>query len=494
MGIAAQVDAYYSGKSIPDLFLYLTAGAAHGATLPNYPAHGAPEKEKSKVLISALITIGGFGLIAFSIGAFLSDWVSRTFFIGLEGEYLTIASRTMALFFISGIFRIFVSILHSYYDHVYQFFLPAALDLLLTILPIAFMLLLGDKLGVLSLPLGFLGASILIAGFLFAGLAKGFDIHWSLSLDFRALRSIITLLPPLALGSLAYKINAVIDRIFASGFVVGTISSLQYGYNPLYVIHAVVSVPISSALFPLFSQKILTNDFEDLRRIAAKALRLLMPINLWGMWILLFFRTEIITILYGRGAFDARAIELTSLALLFYSFGFSMFSANTIFLRIMMSAQDKAGLYTLGILSIALNLMGDWILGNYYQLAGIATTTSIVHIVWAFVAYFFIRKKIGNFVHRLDLTFLLVILAVSFGAVYTSNLGVRWLSSNYFIDLHPFIYNVLILGLGSAFSVLILTTILFLLRVPEIDLVLLEVKRVRIHFLEKLLRGRESLP
>jgi putative peptidoglycan lipid II flippase len=301
-------------------------------------------------------------------------------------------------------------------------------------------------------------------------------------------------LPPLALGSLAYKINAVIDRIFASGFVVGSISSLQYGYNPLYVIHAVVSVPISSALFPLFSQKFHTNDIEDLQRITTKALRLLMPLNLWGMWILLFFRTEIITTLYGRGAFDARAIELTSLALLFYSFGFSMFSANTIFLRLMMSAQDKAGLYTLGILSIILNLLGDWILGGYYQLAGIATTTSIVHIVWAVVAYFFIRRRIGDFVHRQDSTFFLLTLMTSFGAVFTSYLGVTWLASTYVIDLHPFIYNVLFLGLGSGASVVIYSFILFLLRVPEIDFILLEAKRVQIHFRNKVLRGRESLP
>jgi putative peptidoglycan lipid II flippase len=489
-GITAQVDAYYSGKSVPDLFISFTAGSAHGATLPNYPTQGSPEREKSRVMISALVSIGGFGLIAFSLGAILADQVSRVFFVGLEGENIIIASRTMAMLFIAGFFRIIVSILRSYYEHVYQFLIPAVLDLLLSLLPIIFVLLLGDQLGVLSLPLGFLGASILIAFFLFVGIIKQFDIHWSLSLDFGAIRRILTLIPPLALGSLAYKINAVIDRIFASGFVVGSISSLQYGYNPLYIIHAVVFVPFASALFPVLSQKILANDLEGLRRLTTKSLRLLMPLNLWGLWILLFFRNQIISLLYGRGAFDARAVEMTSTALLFYSFGFVVFSANSLFLKVMMSAQDRKGLYTLGVLSIGVNVVGDWVLGYYFQMAGIALTTSLVHFTWAVVAYLFIRKKIGNFISRKDLFFILNLTIISFLSVFLSYLGASWLVNTFLSGFSAFLNNLFILFLGSTASVVIFFIALYLLDIPEIDLFLVETKKIRLQLVKKVIARR----
>jgi putative peptidoglycan lipid II flippase len=492
-GIAAQVDAFYSGKSLPELFISLIASASYGAIIPNYPPHSAHESEKSKVMISALITVGGFGFIAFSLGATLSNLMSRALFAGLEQESLSIASLTMALFFLSGIFRIVVSILRSYYDHVYQFLIPASLDLLLPIFSIVLMIFFHDRLGVITIPIGFLGASILICFFLYIWLSKGFPIEWKFSLDGKAIRNIFTLLPPLALGSLAYRINAVIDRIFASNLAVGSIASLQFGYNPLNIFHAIVSVPITSALFPILSQKIRTNDLEDIRRITKKTLRLLMPLSVWGLWMLIFFRREVVSILYGRGAFDARAVDMTSTALFFYAFSFSVFASNSLFIRILMSIQYKTALYILGIWSISVNFLGDWLLGYYFQLAGIAVTTSIVHISWSVIAYSFVRKKIGNIFAKQDLLLLLILTTVSFGISFLAYKIAFWFVEAFLSQVNALLRDIITLLVGGGISVACYLIVLYWIKLPELQILRSESKRIFDSFTRKLQSGKHTI-
>ena len=419
-GISLNVDLYYAGKSIPEYMSSLFGSASYSALLPNYPSENVKKGEREKVLLSVLIPLSIISLVVIFFGITFNEEIIGFIYPNYGFESKEFAAKIFAIFSIIAILRIEFEIIKSYFYSNYKFIVPAALMILNPLLAIFMVLIWGKAIGIIAVAYGVLIGTLVSVVLLLAHLVSLNNFRFHTQIDLSITKKVFSLLLPLAIGSLAYQLNLVIDRIFASSLVVGSISALQYGYIIFILPHVLLNTPINDTLFPGIAKTVKKQDFSSLNRLLKKSLRIFFLVGFYIQWYLFFYREEIISIVYGRGEFDARAVSMASTVLVYYSLGFVFLAANGLFVRILMSTQFKKALFFLGIMSITINYVGDWILSIYFNYSGIAFTTTIVNVSWFIFAYFWIKKKVGFDFDLSDILFFLKLLLSSILAVSSS--------------------------------------------------------------------------
>jgi putative peptidoglycan lipid II flippase len=106
-------------------------------------------------------------------------------------------------------------------------------------------------------------------------------------------------------------------------------------------------------------------------------------------------KSEIVSLLYERGAFTTLETELTSKALLGYGVGLLFYGLSVLFVRAFSSIHDTRTPAIVGITSILLNGLLDIILMIPYKNFGIALATSIVSLYNFLLLFLLWRKKTG---------------------------------------------------------------------------------------------------
>jgi putative peptidoglycan lipid II flippase len=136
-------------------------------------------------------------------------------------------------------------------------------------------------------------------------------------------------------------------------------------------------------------------------------------------------RTELLGVLFGRGAFDAAAVDATAVALLYYALGIIPFLVTPLLSAVFFSLQDSATPLKIGMVCVAANAGLDAILMLGLGHGGIALATSLVAAVRAFLLWVYLRPRLGELRSRSVLGSLLV----SSGAAVVAFWGARLLVS-----------------------------------------------------------------
>jgi putative peptidoglycan lipid II flippase len=134
-----------------------------------------------------------------------------------------------------------------------RFFAPMVPRLAGPLLIIACAYFFSPSLGVKSLVIATLAASLLQTFILFAGLRKHDDFRFSLDFDPRhpAVRKILRLMLPMMIGMCFYKLAPAFERWIASGMPPGSISTLGYATRLVNVLQPVLVSGISVSGFAL---------------------------------------------------------------------------------------------------------------------------------------------------------------------------------------------------------------------------------------------------
>lgn len=232
----------------------------------------------------------------------------------LSSELLKILSPTIFLLNLNAI-------LTSLYHSKQRFFLPGISSLIISITSLIFVILLNQKVGIKSLAYGQVMGSLL-AFLIMLPIIK----HQNLQINFRLtdpsfllfLRNIL----PLLITGLLFKSYSIVERSYASSMEQGSISFLAYS-SQIWSIAASISInSIVITSFPKISKLFIDNQVsilgENFRQIFRVILLLAFPI----VFILYFFGTEIIQIVFERGVFTHRSTIFVYNAIVFSSLYF----------------------------------------------------------------------------------------------------------------------------------------------------------------------------
>jgi len=283
------------------------------------------------------------------------------------------------------------------------------------------------------------------------------------------LKKIIFLAIPVIIGASVNEINVLIDRTMASQIAVGGITALTYANRLNLFIKGIFITSVATVIYPMISKMAAKNNMNGLKKTMSGAVNsislLVLPASVGAM----VFARPVVSLLFGRGAFDAQAIEMTAGALFFYSIGMAAVGYREILSRAFYSLQDTKTPTINAVIGMVMNIILNLILSRIMGISGLALATSISAIVTSILLFVSLRKKIGSFgVREMLFSFLKVCIA-SLLMVTLAKFGFDYLAGTISQNLSLFISIVI----GAMFYLIII----YFMKIEDFDLIIRAVKR-----------------
>lgn len=432
-GASSISDAYLISMTIPTVIFGFVATGISTGYIPMYSRIEEKEGEaKSKAftnnLLNLLLVLATAVVI---LGLIFTQPLVRLFASGFTGETLVLATTFTRISIVGIYFTMTIRILSAYLNMKKYFVVPTLIGLPLNIVLIISIILSSRYDFVLLLALGNVAAVIIqFMILLFFAYKKGFHYQFIFNIKDEHIRNMAILAIPVIIGSSVNQINKLVDRTLASQISEGAISALNYANTLNLFVQGVFVVSISTVMYPLISKMASKGDMAGLKRSVGQAITgvslLVVPATVGS----LFFAEPIVTLLFGRGAFDSQAVAMTSIAFFFYSIGMIGYGLREVLSRAFYSLQDTRTPMINAAIAMVLNIILNFILVRYLGVGGLALATSIAAIFGTMLLFFSLRNKIGNLGMKtiltpfIKITVASVIMGVSTKFLYDFLLGI----------------------------------------------------------------------
>ncbi|MCL5774650.1 MAG: murein biosynthesis integral membrane protein MurJ [Patescibacteria group bacterium] len=399
-GATAHTDAFLVASVIPMALAGMVAGAVAVAFIPVFTEYRLQKGEKEAwTIASAVINLTSILLAAAAVLFILA----APLLVPLLGPGLAPATKSLAvslsmllapLLIFTGLVALVAALLNAYRHFTY----PAFAGLFYNFGMISGALLLGGLMGIRGLVLGALaGAAAHLLALVIPLAAQKSHYRPTLKdLGHPGVKKIGLLVLPFVVASAAGQINLLVDRVLASGLAEGSISALNFASRVMHLPLGIFAGSAATAAYPFLAEQAASRHTADLRRTFSEGLRLLWFIVIPLSVGLIVLSEPITRLLFERGAFDARATQMTAVALLYYSLGIFAHAATALLLRVYFSLQDTATPVKLGLWAVGLNIVLNLILVRYLAHGGLALATSIAATANCLLLAYYLRRKLGH--------------------------------------------------------------------------------------------------
>jgi putative peptidoglycan lipid II flippase len=387
-GASDAADSYFMAYSILGMFC-LISHAMHGSLVPmfiNVRGRGKREEKHyvERLLTGVIVALAIVSLIVFVLSPQLVSFFARGF-VGEKKTLTIMLLRTGATFILlSGIYDLFGNYLIS----VERFIPESIAGLMLNIAYLGYFLLMPGKWLTVQSLMGMVVVAMLIKGIVLwicsrqnlgaihlrNGILQDSDIQETLRLA-----------GPILLGSMTYYVNGMVDKFIASGLSPGKISAMNYASKVTGMLTTLLVSITITIVFPSIVKISLADD-EWLKLSVRKGLSFLLYLILPLVTGIIVLRLPIIELLYQRGEFTSSSTDLTVPALALYAIIILTYVLSEFLLKIFYAKQNMFLPMYIGIASVALNIVLDFVFVVKYDYLGLIAAT-IAASVFRLVAY-----------------------------------------------------------------------------------------------------------
>lgn len=398
-GAAGISDAYIISITIPSLIFGVVATGIATGYIPMFSRIQENKGDKQAInytnnLINTLVVFSTFIII---VGLIFTEFLVRIFASGFEGEIFQLAVIFTRITLVGIYFSLLNRILSSYLNLKKYFAIPNIIGIPMSLIVILSIVLSNYFHAIWLLAAGYLVALIIQFFILFYfAYRKKFYYQLTLNVKDEHIRKMFILAVPIILGSSVHQINKLIDRTLASRIAEGGISALNYAHTLNGFVLGVFVISISTVMYPTISRMASKENMLGFKHSLSQSILgvnlLVIPATVG----ILIFSEPIVTLLFGRGAFDNRAVTMTSQAFFFYSIGMLGSGLRMILSRAFYALQDTKTPMINAALAMGLNIILNIILARFLGLAGLALATSLSAIFCTTLLFYSLRKKIGK--------------------------------------------------------------------------------------------------
>ena len=392
-------DAYLISLTIPSvIFGFIGSGISTGY-IPMYSKiqgeYGEGEGNRYTNNVVNLLLILCTVIVAF--GLIYTEQIIKLFASGFQGENLALAIRFTKISLFGMYFTGLISIFSGFLQLKGNFAIPALIGFPMNFVIIS-SILLSYRTNIMALTIGSVLATaaqlVLLLPFIHR---KGYRYNFVFNLKDEHIKNMLYIALPVIIGTSVNQINVLIDRTLASNIVEGGITALNYANRLNGFVQGLFVASISTAMYPMISKMAAEDNMEGLKKAVAEGINLInllvIPATIGSM----IFATPVIDLLFGRGAFDEKALALTSSGLFYYSIGMLGFGLREILSRAFYSLQDTKTPVVNASIAVAINIVLNIVLSKFMGIGGLALATSISAIVCTGLLFISLRKKIGSF-------------------------------------------------------------------------------------------------
>lgn len=414
-------DAYLISQTIPAVLFGFVGAGLSTCYIPIYSDVLRKKGEKPAIDFTNNVT-NVFVVISTIIAGLviiLTEPVVKLFASGFGGETLKLAMVFTQVSVLGIYFTAIGYIFRSYLQLKDSFVLPTVLGFVSNFIIIT-SIILSSKFNVMILAIGSVLAAASQVVFLIPSLYKnGYRYSFVFDLKESQFRKMCSQALPVIIGNSANQINWLVDRTLASRIVIGGISALYYANKLNGFVQGIFVASIATVMYPRISKMAAERDVQGIKASLKESITISNLLVVPATVISMIFAEPIVTLLFGRGAFDTKAIYLTSYALFFYSIGMVGFGLREVLSRGFYSLQDTKTPMVNAFIAMLMNIVLNIILSQFIGIGGLALATSISALFCTALLFRSLKKKIGKFgMTDIVISFLKILLAsILMGAI-----------------------------------------------------------------------------
>lgn len=340
-----------------------------------------------------------FALVAVVIGMVFARPFSKLLSPDLDGAYLDLATNYTRIMMFAVFAYLYSAVFRGYLNLKGNFFDPAITGIIMNVVIIAFTILTGITDNPYYLIIGaLLGNTLQYILFPRATRKLGYKHKKVLDFKNKYVRNLILISIPIIISSAAGEISIIVDNSMASAFFgKAAISKLFYSKTMLTMITGVITISVTTALFPKIAELGQLGKIDQMKeRISSSVVStmlLIIPASI-GMAVL---SEPIIGVVFERNAFTRNDTIIVAALLTAYA-------PNNIFQSIV-DVVDR-GFYAVGdsktpvivvLIQQFLNVIFNLILIKFFGIEGLAYATVLSTAIGTVLMLFQFRKKFGSF-------------------------------------------------------------------------------------------------
>lgn len=386
--VGMEANAFFTASRIPRVFFDAVFASAIAACFIPVFSEYLEQKGKKEAFrfASAFITVIALLTALLTVLGMLFPQPLVSLFADYSDPQTTAlaVSLTRVMFptvFFSGVAFSLVGVLQSQ-DH---FTAPALMSTLSNLVIILYFFFADRHLGIYGL------AGAYLIGWLLQGVIqipplRRLDYHYRPNFEFRSpgMKQVFTLMAPVMVSTWVQPITLAINSRFGSQLYNGAgVSAIEYSSTLYLVITGTFILSITNVIFPRLSRLTAGGQAgafrETLRQTVHSSLFFVLPMSVG----LMVVSRPLISFIYGGGAFDQFAVDITSTALVWMSLGMAGYAVQNILSRAYFARQEGRGPLVAGGISILVNILLCVLLAGPLKVTGLAIASAVSSTVYA---------------------------------------------------------------------------------------------------------------
>lgn len=406
----ALIASNFGATYVTDIYMFslgivmLLTTIGYGLTTTLIPIHTENIENKTQqeknIFVSNILNTAGIATILFvTVGIIIAPYIIYIFAPGFREnpEIFNSSVYILRIMFISLFFVCVQSIVTGVLQAHKEFYAPAAMAFVSNIIFVIYLVFLSNKFGMngfaIATVMGF-AAQFLINIPKF----KALGYKYVLVVNFRdkSIIRLVKLMLPVIISTSIIQINLFISRYFATTVYEGAVSALDFSNKLNMLIYEVFAVAISMVIYPTLSTYAAKKNSKEYKNALLKAVNVILLIMVPASLGVLILREPIVSVIFGRGAFDEKAVKLTANALMFYTPAMIAYGVRDILFKAFYSLQDTKSPMLNSFLGIFINIILSLILVNRMQVSGLTLASAISALVTTLILIFILNNKLDG--------------------------------------------------------------------------------------------------
>lgn len=403
-----------------------------------------------------------FGLGAVIFGIVFARPFSKILSPSLEGEWLDLATNYTRIMMFAVFAYLYSAIFRGYLNLKGNFFDPAITGILMNIVIIIFTVLTGKTGNPYFLIVGALLGNVL-QYILFPKAVRqaGYEHKKIIDIHNKYVRNLMLVAVPIVVSSAAGELSIIADNSMASYFFgKAAVAKLFYSKTMLTLITGVITVSVTTAIFPKISSLGQSGKIVDMKSSISSAvvttLSLVIPAAV-GMMVL---SRPIIELVFERKAFTSDDTVIVAGLLSAYAPYIIFQSLTDVVDRGFYAVGDSKTPVVIVVIQQVINIILNFILIKYFDLKGLAFATVLSTLLGSMMMIYKFRDNFGSFNFKNTL--------ISLAKITLATGIMAFLANRIYLVLAIKINHVLALFGAIIVAALVYIFLILIARIPEV--------------------------
>jgi putative peptidoglycan lipid II flippase len=395
-GVSASLDVFNVAYSFPGTVVLLFSASFMSAFVPIYlewrnRSSREADSHATWLIYFTTLLFAALTLICFVISPEIIQVIGYGFQPEEKQLAVMLERLLILLIFIDGAGILFRGILLARKMFFHLFVAPISVNI-----TIIFFLIYDMGLDIYALVWGFLVGTLIKTVYMGIALRREkFQYGTPIPFDHQKMKAFWLLTIPMLGSQLIANSNLLVDQVMATQLSEGSVSTLRYAFRINDLPIQVVIMAISRAIFPFISEEAAAGNRDNLQDIFKYSLIFLGFLTIPITCLIVLFSEDIVILLLKRGAFDLEAARQTAQALVCYSLGLFFYAYTFINGTFFAALQKTNMLLYMGIVSIFLNVLFNFLFMHFWGAKGIALSTSATMGIISIWFIYLLKRHLG---------------------------------------------------------------------------------------------------